>query len=160
MQPSSGVICLPWLDGERTPDAPWASGTVFGLKHRTSAESILQAAYEGVVATLVSAAQHLEPWAPTSPQAPLVLLGGGAKGAAWLGTVRRLTGRPVLVSNVAEPVAYGAAIQAAAALSGEPPRRVAQQWVTTRGELWEAVPQDEEILRAITRWQERVLPPL
>ena len=74
--------------------------------------------YDGLVATLLEATAFLDQWAPQSSEAPLLLLGGGARGRAWQETVRRLSGRPVLVVELSELVAYGAAIQAAALLTG------------------------------------------
>ena len=35
--PSGEVVFLPWLDGERTPNLPGASGTLTGLRHDTDA---------------------------------------------------------------------------------------------------------------------------
>ena len=65
------VTVLPYLDGERTPNLPHASGTIAGLRHDTTPEQILLAAYEGAVASLVEALEllasvgsGLEPSAP------------------------------------------------------------------------------------------------
>ena len=127
------VVFLPWLGGERTPNAPSASGTLTGLRYSTDKRAILQAAYDGLVATLLEATAFLDQWAPQSPEAPLLLLGGGARGRAWQETVRRLSGRPVLVVELSELVAYGAAVQAAALLTGEPLAEVANRWGARRG---------------------------
>ncbi len=75
--PSDGVVFLPWLGGERTPNAPTATGTMTGLRYETDKRAILQAAYEGLVATLLEATAFLDQWAPQSVDAPLLLLGGG-----------------------------------------------------------------------------------
>jgi xylulokinase len=155
--PSDGVVFLPWLGGERTPNAPTASGALSGLHYGTDKRSVLQAAYEGVVATLLEATASLELWAPQDPESPLLLLGGGARGQAWQETVRRLSGRPVLVVDVAEPVAYGAAVQAGALLDGLSPGEVAKSWGARRGRLLEPLQRDEPTLARIASWRHYVL---
>lgn len=155
--PSDGVVCLPWLDGERTPDEPTATGTMGGLRHTTSREAVLQAAYEGAVATVLEATGALDRWAPQDLDAPLVLLGGGARGATWRRTVGRLSGRPLLVSRCSEPVAYGAAVQAGALLRNMPVDRLAAEWDARAGEMVPAVPRDDTVLGQIAAWRETVL---
>lgn len=127
--PSDGVVVLPYLDGERTPNLPDAAGAVFGLRHATAPGSILMAAYEGA---LVSLLDGLDAIAAQSggldASTPLTLIGGGAQGAAWQSVARRLSGRPIRVVAGLELVALGAAAQAAAVLSGEAPGDVARRW--------------------------------
>jgi xylulokinase len=151
------VVFLPWLGGERTPNAPNASGTLTGLRYSTDKRAILQAAYDGLVATLLEATAFLDQWAPQSPEAPLLLLGGGARGRAWQETVRRLSGRPVLVVERGELVAYGAAVQAAALLTGAPLADVARRWGARRGPLLEPVPRDDAALGRIAAWRQSYL---
>ena len=86
---------------------------------------------------------------PSHRRAPLILIGGGAKGAAWRNTIRRLSGRELLVPDGAELVALGAAAQAAAALTGEPAPDVARRWNTRRGSRYEPVPADTAALARI-----------
>ena len=156
--PSDGVVFLPWLGGERTPNAPTATGTMTGLRYETDKRAILQAAYEGLVATLLEATAFLDQWAPQSDDAPLLLLGGGARGRAWQDAVRRLSGRPVLVVELSDLVAYGAAVQAGAVLTGRPLDEVAGRWGARRGELLPPVPRDDELLDRIAAWRRLVLP--
>jgi xylulokinase len=128
------VTVLPYLDGERTPNLPRAAGTVAGLRHDTEPEQILLAAYEGAVASLVEALDLLASvGSGLEPDAPLVLIGGGARGRAWQATVARLSGRALQVPDADELVALGAAAQAAAQLTGEPPDEIARRWDTRRG---------------------------
>ena len=137
--------------------AQTSSGTLTGVRYSTDKRSILQAAYEGLVATLLEAIAFLDQWAPQRADAPLLLLGGGARGAAWQQTVRRLSGRPVLVVEMSELVAYGAAIQACAAITGEPLGTVATRWDARRGLLLEPVPRDDEVLEKVAAWRRFVL---
>ena len=154
---SNGVVFLPWLGGERTPNVPEASGSLTGLRYGTDGRAILQAAYEGVVATLMEAQSALDQWAPQDMTTPLLLLGGGARGAVWQETVRRLSGRPVLVVEQVDLVAYGAAVQAGALLTGAALSDVASRWGGRRGQLFEPVERDEVTLARIAWWRQFVL---
>ncbi|MEU0059218.1 xylulokinase [Streptomyces sp. NPDC006334] len=148
VEPASGLTLLPYLDGERTPNLPNASGLLHGLRHDTTAGQLLQAAYDGAVHSLLGALDLvLEEEADRS--APLLLIGGGARGAAWQQTVRRLSGRPVQIPEAKELVALGAAAQAAGLLTGEDPAAVARRWNTTRGPVLDAVERDEATLARI-----------
>jgi xylulokinase len=145
--PSDGVVLLPYLDGERTPNLPDAAGAVFGLRHTTAPGSILMAAYEGAIVSLLDGLEAIgsqmgrRPAGPgrsggpgpfATATAPLTLIGGGAQGAAWQSVARRLSGRPVRVVAGQEFVAMGAAVQAAAVLGGEQPAEVARRWRAMR----------------------------
>ncbi|HEY8981397.1 MAG TPA: xylulokinase [Streptomyces sp.] len=149
VEPSTGVTLLPYLDGERTPNLPNASGVLHGLRHDTTAGQLLQAAYDGAVHSLLGALDLvLDEDADRS--APLLLIGGGARGRAWQETVRRLSGRPVQVPEAKELVALGAAAQAAGLLTGEDPAAVARRWGTARGPVLDAVARDEAALERIS----------
>ena len=125
----TSAVVLPYLDGERTPDLPRAAGMVAGLRHATTREEILLAAYEGAVASLVEALDELSRLGSgLDPDAAVLLIGGGARGSVWQRVVARLSGRPVLVPEAEELVALGAAAQAAACLSGEDAAEVARRW--------------------------------
>ncbi|GGW27996.1 xylulokinase [Streptomyces griseoloalbus] len=145
VEPGSGITLLPFLDGERTPNLPNSSGLLHGLRHDTTGGQLLQAAYDGAVYSLL-AALDLVVDEDADPSAPLLLIGGGARGTAWQQTVRRLSGRPVRVPEAKELVALGAAAQAAGLLTGEDPAAVARRWDTAAGPVLEAVERDEETL--------------
>ncbi|MGW2264380.1 xylulokinase [Streptomyces sp. SCA2-2] len=141
VEPGGSATFLPYLDGERTPNLPHASGLLTGLRHDTTPGQILQAAYDGAVHSLLDAL-GLVLDADADPAEPVLLIGGGARGTAWQETVRRLTGRPVRVPRAAELVALGAAAQAAGLLTGEDPAAVARRWGTTDGPLLDPLPRD------------------
>ncbi|AXV05353.1 Xylulose kinase [Euzebya pacifica] len=129
------VTMLPYLDGERTPNLPNASGAMLGLRHDTEPGEILLAAYQGAAASLVDAMDAIaEQSGGLDPDAPLVLIGGGAQGTAWRQVIGQLTGRRLLVPAADELVALGAAVQAAAALEQVDPLAVAARWKTQAGE--------------------------
>ncbi|CAM5286207.1 Xylulose kinase [Streptomyces avidinii] len=160
------VVVLPFLDGERTPHAPHASGLLYGLRHDTAPGQVLQAAYDGAVYSLLAALDRVTHGDPghgdthhadthdddthdddgSGPSAPLLLIGGGARGTAWRDTVRRLSGRAVQVPDARELVALGAAAQAAGLLTGEDPAAVARRWDTARGPVLPPLPVDHEAL--------------
>jgi xylulokinase len=133
-EPGGGVVVLPYLDGERTPNLPEASGSVVGLRHDTTPAQILGAAYEGAAVSLLGALDGLAAHSSRlDPDAPLVLVGGGAQGRAWREVIARLSGRPLIVPEARELVALGAAAQAAAALLDRPAGEIAGSWGTVRG---------------------------
>ncbi|MEG8274770.1 xylulokinase [Streptomyces sp. AHA2] len=148
VEPGTAVTLLPFLDGERTPNLPNASGLLHGLRHDTTAGQLLQAAYDGAVHSLLGALDLVLD-EDADPSAPLLLIGGGARGTAWQQTVRRLSGRPVQVPEAKELVALGAAAQAAGLLTGEDPAAVARRWGTAAGPVLDAVDRDEETLARI-----------
>jgi len=154
------VVVLPYLDGERTPNLPRAAGMFAGLRHSTTREEILLAAYEGAAASLVEALEQLARLGSgLDPDAPLLLIGGGARGEVWQRTVARLSGRRVLVPEADELVALGAAVQAAAVLSGDPPDEVARRWGKSAGaEIDPPAERDTETLARIRAAREATLP--
>ncbi|MFD5771428.1 xylulokinase [Streptomyces sp. NPDC127049] len=148
--PGGETVVLPYLDGERTPDLPAASGLLTGLRHTTDPRSVLGAAYEGAAFTVLRAldgllaACGLDPADPAVRDRPLRLVGGGARGRTWTDTVRRLSGRPLVVPAADELVALGAAALAAGAATGEDPVAVATAWDTGAGTALPPVARDEE----------------
>ena len=148
VEPGTAVTLLPYLDGERTPNLPNASGLLHGLRHDTTAGQLLQAAYDGAVHSLLGALDLVLD-EDADPSEPLLLIGGGARGAAGQQTVRRLSGRPVQVPEARELVALGAAAQAAGLLTGEDPAAVARRWDTAAGPVLDAVERDEQTLARI-----------
>jgi xylulokinase len=155
----TGATVLPYFDGERTPNLPRAAGLIAGLRHDTEPGQILLAAYEGAVASLVEALELLASvGSGLDPEAPVVLIGGGARGRVWQETVARMSGRAVQVPDAEEPVALGAAAQAAAVLTGERPDDIARRWNTRSGQTIEAPSEaDTETLARIRATREAAL---
>jgi xylulokinase len=147
VEPSGSVVVMPYLDGERTPNLPRAAGTITGLRHSTTPAQILMATYEGAVLSLIDALDRLaEQGSGVAADAPLVLIGGGARGRTWREVVARLSGREMLIPAAQELVALGAAAQAGSLLTGEAPEDVARRWEIRRGDGIEARPRDEAIV--------------
>jgi xylulokinase len=125
---ADGVVLVPWLDGERTPDRPGATGLLTGFRSDVRREQLARAAFEGVVCGLLAAADAIEAAGVPTGSGVVALVGGGARSAAYRSTLADLSGRPVVVADRDEHVAAGAAIQAAAVLTGRPPVDVAAAW--------------------------------
>ncbi|MFB7591664.1 FGGY family carbohydrate kinase [Streptomyces sp. NPDC056169] len=145
-----GVVVLPYLDGERTPDLPHAAGLVTGLRHTTDPRAILGAAYEGAAFTVLRALDELltacglDVTDSAVRDRPLRLIGGGARGRVWTDTVRRLSGRPLVVPAAEELVALGAAALAAGAVTGDDPVALATAWGTGTGDVLPPVKRSTE----------------
>jgi xylulokinase len=152
VEPGGSAVVFPFLDGERTPSLPYASGLFYGLRHETTPGQILQAAYNGAGYALHAALDDVlrHGGETLADDAPILLIGGGAQGAAWRDTVRRLSGRPVLVPAAQEIVALGAAAQAAGLITGESADAVARRWKTAEGVLLEPLPRDEATVERFT----------
>ncbi|MEU1367981.1 xylulokinase [Streptomyces sp. NPDC005803] len=155
--PGGEAVLLPFLDGERTPDLPAASGLLHGLRHDTTRQQILGAAYEGAVVAVLRALDELP---LDAPDAPLRLIGGGARGTMWVETVRRLSGRAVILPDSAELVALGAAALAAGAATGRDPVALATEWGTGEGRELPAVPRDTATWDRVASVLDRAAPAL
>jgi xylulokinase len=128
---AGGLVLLPYLDGERTPNRPSANGVLRGLTtSNATPENLARAAVEAVLCSLADAIDYLRlcGLAPSR----VVLTGGAAKSEAVRAIAPAVFGLPVVVPEAAEYVALGAARQAAWALSGaaEPPTWPARPSVT------------------------------
>jgi xylulokinase len=122
-----GLTLLPYLDGERTPNRPDATGTLGGLRTAHGRADLARAAVEGVVHGLLDGLDALLAQG-LAPAGRLVLVGGGAHSRAVRQVLADLSGRPVEAHTGAETVARGAAVQAAATLAGTDPAEVAAAW--------------------------------
>jgi xylulokinase len=132
---AGGLTLLPYLDGERTPDRPNARGVLAGLRSDVAREQLARAAVEGVVCGLLDGLDALAAFAPTGGQ--LIVVGGGARSRAYRQVLADLSGREVLVPHVAEQVAAGACVQAAAVAAGSEPTDVADAWKLGTGDVVE-----------------------
>jgi xylulokinase len=129
---AGGITLLPYLDGERTPNRPHASGVLRGLTTRNATrQNLARAGVEAVLASLADAAGLLA--AHGVEQRRVLLIGGGARSEAVRQLAPGIFGAPVTVPEPEEYVALGAARQAAWALAGTPeppgwPRRPAAEY--------------------------------
>jgi xylulokinase len=131
-----GLTLLPYLDGERTPNRPDATGTLAGLRTSHDRADLARAAVEGVIHGLLDGLDALHGQG-IGRDGRLVLTGGGARSRAIRQVLADLSGRPVEVHADGEMVARGAAVQAAATLAGAQPSDVATAWRPDRDEVVE-----------------------
>ncbi|WP_028932428.1 xylulokinase [Pseudonocardia spinosispora] len=117
---AAGLVLLPYLEGERTPNRPTARGQISGLTGANATPTNLaRAVVEGMLCGLADGLDGLV--AQGVPVHRVLLLGGGSRSAAVQELAPLIFGVPVTVLAPAEYVAVGAARQAAWALTGEPP---------------------------------------
>jgi xylulokinase len=131
---SGGLVLVPYLEGERTPNRPDATGAVHGLQLSTATPAhVARAAVEGLLCGLADGLDALTRHGARTER--VLLVGGGARSEALRRIAPAVLGRPVLVPPAGEYVADGAALQAAWVLAGgdEPP-----EWPLTGAELYEA----------------------
>jgi len=132
---AGGVVMVPYLDGERTPNLPNATGVLTGLRSDTEAPQIARAAFEGVVCGLLDALDALDRAGVATRGGRLFLVGGGARSAAYQRIVADLTQRPVRIPPTGEHVATGACVQAAAVLQSCRVDEVVAAWSTAADEV-------------------------
>jgi xylulokinase len=128
---AGGLTLLPYFDGERTPNRPTATGVLAGLRSEVTRAQLARAAVEGVVCGLLDAYDALGALVPTDGR--LLLTGGGARSRAFQQILADLSGRPIVLPEVEEAVATGAALQAAAVLLQCDPGEIATNWDLRRG---------------------------
>jgi xylulokinase len=124
---AEGVTLVPYLDGERTPNLPNAAGQLFGLRNTTTPATLARASVEGVLCGLLEGGDCLKQH-DVSDRGRLILTGGASRSRAYCQILADLTGRAVWTSPIVEAAAAGAAIQAAAALTGVRAAGLAEKW--------------------------------
>jgi xylulokinase len=136
---SGGIVVVPYLDGERTPNRPDASGTITGLRSDVAREQLARAAFEGVICNLLDGLDALRAVDVSVDSGRLFLVGGGARSTAYRQILADLTQRQVTVPVDDELVALGACVQAAARVTGAPIADVQDAWSLGHGTTIEPV---------------------
>ena len=114
---AQGLVLVPYLDGERTPNRPDSAGALHGLTNdNTTPACLARAAVEGLLCGLADGLDALR--AQDVDISRVQLVGGGSRSEAMREIAPSVFGTPVLVPPAGEYVADGAARQAAWALSG------------------------------------------
>jgi xylulokinase len=115
---AAGLTLLPYLDGERSPNLPDATGTLGGLtRSNATPENLARAAVEGMLANLAAGVADVRRLG--LPVERVVLIGGAAASAAVRAVAPGLFGVPVAIPEPGEYVGLGAARQAAWVLGGD-----------------------------------------
>ncbi|MFC0113188.1 xylulokinase [Kibdelosporangium aridum] len=117
---AGGLEFVPYLDGERTPNLPDATGSLLNMRrHNMTPQNVARAAVEGMLGGLGAGLDAVRAVGLEAQR--ILLIGGGARSAAVRGIAPEIFGVPVEVPAAAEYVALGAARQAAWALTGQYP---------------------------------------
>jgi xylulokinase len=133
---AGGLVHVPYLEGERTPNLPTATGSWHGMTLSTmTRENVARAAVEGLLCLLADGLEAVREQGVAVDRVALV--GGAARSEALRTIAPALLGVPVDVPTPGEYVADGAARQAAWVLAGgeRPPR-----WQTGEAGRYEAEP--------------------
>ncbi|HKV20776.1 MAG TPA: xylulokinase [Mycobacterium sp.] len=113
---AEGLTLVPYLEGERSPNLPNASGALQGMTARNlTAANIARAGVEGLLCSLAYCLDKISAQGVDAER--IILVGGGARSEAVRVIAPSILGKPVLVPTPAEYVALGAARQAAWTLS-------------------------------------------
>jgi xylulokinase len=108
---SEGLIFLPYLSGERTPyPDPDARGAFFGLTLRHDKSHVARSVLEGVAYGLRDSLELVR--ATGMRIAQVRASGGGAKSALWRQILADVFESEIVLTNVTEGAAFGAAILA------------------------------------------------
>ena len=114
---AGGLLLLPYLAGERTPNVPEGSAAFFGLNRQTMSHShIARATMEGVTLGMNYGLRRLAALGVRAKE--IRITGGGAKSPAWRQIMADIFGVPVVGMVTDEGAALGAALQAAWAVAG------------------------------------------
>jgi xylulokinase len=135
---ADGLVVVPYFEGERTPNRPFATGAVHGLRLATSTpRHLARAAVEGVLCGLAVGLDALRGHGVRVER--VILIGGASRSEAVRRIAPGIFGRPVVVPAVAEHVAIGAARQAAWTLSGD---AVPPEWPAGTSRTYQSEPLD------------------
>lgn len=117
---AGGLVLQPYFEGERTPNLPGATATLFGMTlASTTRENLARAAIEGMLSGLADGLDAVRGHGVSADR--ILLVGGAAQNPAVAAIAAQVFDAPVVVPEPGEYVAAGAAVQAAWALTGERP---------------------------------------
>lgn len=108
---SHGLLLLPYLEGERTPNVPDGTGVYFGVRAGTfNTECFARATVEGVTLGMNYGLRRLAELGVRATQ--IRATGGGANSKVWRQIMADVFNAPVVTLKVGEGAAFGAALQA------------------------------------------------
>lgn len=124
---ANGLLFLPHLMGERGPQYdPQAKGVLFGLTLAHHRAEVTRAVLEGCAFQLRAILDQFE----SGSVDEMMVVGGGAKSSLWRGIIADVTGIRLLMPQVQEAGALGAALFAAVGLGlFASPEEGAERWV-------------------------------
>jgi xylulokinase len=118
---ASGLVLVPYFEGERTPNLPDATASLTGMTlASTTRPNLARAAIEGLLCGLADGLDAVRAQGVDARR--ILLIGGAAQNPAVRRVASEVFDLPVVVPSPSEYVADGAARQAAWAMTGERPR--------------------------------------
>ena len=128
---ASGLIFLPFIDGERVPVLPQASAVFFGLNRQNfNKPNMARAIIEGTILNLGYGFSRIKSLGLEPEE--IRATGGGSRSAAWLQIVADIFQLPVVTLEEPESAAYGAALQAIWTYELERGEKVTIKEITSR----------------------------
>lgn len=109
---ADGLLLLPYLMGERTPDLPGGCGVLYGMTaDNVTPAHVARAFMEGVTLGMAYGLERLRALGVNPSE--IRLTGGGSHSALWREICAAVFGVPVVCLQTGEGAALGAALQAA-----------------------------------------------
>ena len=144
---SEGLLCLPYLLGERAPWwRPGMRGAYIGLRREHGRPHLVRAAVEGVCQQLALVRDSFD--AENAPLTEIRATGGAAASPLWVGILASALDLPVSVADVPEGTALGACLLARHALGELPDLDRAAALVAT-GRPTRPDPDDADLYRRL-----------
>ena len=107
---ADGLVWLPFLNGERTPDLPTARGSLTGVSaNNYTRQHLIRAMVEGVSFGILAGLELILQGATAER---ILLIGGGSKSMGWRQLMADATGATIQIPAEEEAGCLGAAIQA------------------------------------------------
>ncbi len=126
---SDGLVLLPYLEGERTPNVPDGTGVYLGVRAATfDAGHFARATMEGVTLGMNYGLRRLAVLGVKATQVRAT--GGGSRSRLWRQIMADVFNAEVVTLQVAEGAAYGAALQALWAWRRQAGESVAMEEIT------------------------------
>ncbi|MBI5386685.1 MAG: xylulokinase [Verrucomicrobia bacterium] len=108
---AGGLLLVPYLEGERTPNVPDGTGVLLGVNpHTFRMEHFARAALEGVTLGMNYGLRRLSELGVKAKQ--IRATGGGSKSKVWRQIMADIFNAEVVTLQVSEGAAFGAALQA------------------------------------------------
>jgi glycerol kinase len=154
LESNDGVYFVPALTGLGSPYwDPYARGTIVGLTRGTGREHLARAALEAVAYQTVDAVEAME--RASGEHLAELRADGGAVGNRWLMQFQAdMLGKPVLVPEVSETTALGAAYLAGIATGTWTLEQVGELW--REAARYEPQMKDDERRRLLETWRRAV----
>lgn len=125
---SDGLLLLPYLAGERTPNLPNGTGVFHGINTKNlTAPHLARAAMEGVTLGLGYGMDRFKQLGLAASE--IRLTGGGSASSTWRQICADIFDVPVVCLETSEGAALGAAIQAAVHVTDRPLQDLTADWV-------------------------------